>query len=72
MIIVFLEPQDHMQDNASTYLPIAHKKRSCMERASSMKETAVEMDNTAESVRERSSKAPLKLLLYLENLLNPT
>ena len=32
----------------------------------------IEMDDIAESMRERGSKAPLKLLLCSENLLNPT
>ena len=34
--------------------------------------TVIEMDDIVESTREIGSKAPLKLLLCLENLLNPT
>ena len=71
-IIMLLKPQDHMQDNAYTYPSIAHKKRSCLELASSMTKTTIEMDDIVESVRERGTKAPLKLLLYSENLLNAT
>lgn len=59
-----------LKDNASAYPSFAHKKRSYLELASSTVKTTVEMDNIAKSMRERGSKATLKLLLCSENLLN--
>ena len=62
-VIVLLKSQRHMQDNAPGYPSFAHKKRSCLELASSTTKTIVEMDDIIKSMREIGSKAPLKLLL---------